>query len=197
MASPENASRWYEGITRYQWLVLVIASLGWVFDVFEGQIFVASMNEAMPALLDESQRGSVAYYNNITFGAFLLGGRAGRRAVRRAQRPDRPQEDDDVHDRHVLGLHLLLGLFPAVVAPGRPAVPGGDGRRRRMGRGQRPGRGSLPQAGAGLVAGDLPCLQRAGHLHGGGGRATSSSATRTWGRTPGGGASPWAPCRPC
>ncbi len=67
-------SRWYEGITRYQWLVLVIASLGWVFDVFEGQIFVASMNEAMPALLAEEQRGSVAYYNNITFGAFLLGG---------------------------------------------------------------------------------------------------------------------------
>src|SRR3712207_7142249 len=38
-------SRWYKGITRYQWLVLIIASLGWVFDVFEGQIFVASMNE--------------------------------------------------------------------------------------------------------------------------------------------------------
>ena len=28
--------RWYAGITRYQWLVLVIASLGWVFDAFEG-----------------------------------------------------------------------------------------------------------------------------------------------------------------
>ena len=37
---------WYRGITRYQWLVLVIASLGWVFDVFEGQIFVASMRDA-------------------------------------------------------------------------------------------------------------------------------------------------------
>ncbi len=72
---PNNC--WYEGISRYQWLVLIIASLGWVFDVFEGQIFVASMNEAMPALLDESQRGAVAYYNNITFGAFLLGGALG------------------------------------------------------------------------------------------------------------------------
>ena len=36
--------KWYEGITQYQWLVLLIASLGWVFDVFEGQVFVASMN---------------------------------------------------------------------------------------------------------------------------------------------------------
>ena len=40
--------KWYEGITGYQWLVLVVASLGWVFDVFEGQIFVASMRDAMP-----------------------------------------------------------------------------------------------------------------------------------------------------
>lgn len=72
-----QTQRWYEGITRYQWLVLVIASLGWVFDVFEGQIFVASMNEAMPALLDESQRAATSYYNNITFGAFLLGGALG------------------------------------------------------------------------------------------------------------------------
>ena len=39
---------WYKGITRYQWVVLIIASLGWVFDVFEGQIFVTSMNEAIP-----------------------------------------------------------------------------------------------------------------------------------------------------
>ena len=32
---------WYSAISKYQWLVLVIASPGWVFDIFEGQIFVA------------------------------------------------------------------------------------------------------------------------------------------------------------
>lgn len=47
------SARWYAGISRYQWMVLVVASLGWVFDVFEGQVFVASMNEALPALLPE------------------------------------------------------------------------------------------------------------------------------------------------
>ena len=31
--------RWYEGITRYEWIVLIIASAGWIFDVYEGQIF--------------------------------------------------------------------------------------------------------------------------------------------------------------
>jgi len=72
------ANRWYEGITRYQWLVLLIASLGWVFDIFEGQIFVASMKEAMPSLLPkETLEGTVDFYNNIALGAFLIGGALG------------------------------------------------------------------------------------------------------------------------
>ena len=31
---------WYSIVTRYQWLVLAIASAGWVFDQYESQIFV-------------------------------------------------------------------------------------------------------------------------------------------------------------
>ncbi len=70
---------WYHGVTSYQWLVLLVASLGWVFDVFEGQIFVASMNEAMPSLLpaDQNNAGNIAYFNNIALGAFNLGGAVG------------------------------------------------------------------------------------------------------------------------
>lgn len=34
-AAPD-AQPWYQGVTRYQRLVLIIASLGWVFDAFEG-----------------------------------------------------------------------------------------------------------------------------------------------------------------
>jgi MFS family permease len=74
----EARAPWYAGVTRYQWLVLILASLGWVFDVFEGQIFVASMNEAMPALLPAGTGvGEVAFYNNLAFGAFLVGGALG------------------------------------------------------------------------------------------------------------------------
>ena len=54
MLEEKSKLRWYEGISRYQWLVLVIASLGWVFDIFEGQVFVASMRNAMPDLLGVS-----------------------------------------------------------------------------------------------------------------------------------------------
>lgn len=69
---------WYSGITRYQWLVLTIASLGWVFDVFEGQVFVASMNEALPSLLPKGTSAATAkLYNNIALGAFLAGGALG------------------------------------------------------------------------------------------------------------------------
>ena len=70
--------RWYHGITRYQWLVLFIASAGWAFDVFEGQIFVASMREAMPSLLGVSKdHDLVSKWNDWAFGSFLLGGAFG------------------------------------------------------------------------------------------------------------------------
>ena len=73
-----TTQRWYEGISRYQWLVLTIASLGWVFDIFEGQIFVASMRDAMPALLGvAADDGKVARWNDWAFGSFLLGGAFG------------------------------------------------------------------------------------------------------------------------
>src|SRR5437870_3180451 len=77
----DDRGPWYQGITRYQWLVLVVASLGWVFDVFEGQIFVASMSEAMPALLADAspaeREAQADFYNTVTLAAFLLGGALG------------------------------------------------------------------------------------------------------------------------
>ena len=79
-----GGGRWYEGVTNRQWTVLAIASLGWIFDTFEGQIYVSSMNEAMPGLLPgldglapSERAGRLAFFNNLAFGAFLLGGAAG------------------------------------------------------------------------------------------------------------------------
>ena len=77
-SSTSPNEKWYSGINRYQWTVLVIASLGWVFDIFEGQIFVASMREAMPSLVAAGTEASqIAYYNQIALAAFLLGGAIG------------------------------------------------------------------------------------------------------------------------
>lgn len=70
--------RWFEGISRYQWLVLTVASLGWVFDIFEGQIFVASMREAMPSLVAAgTEQGYIDYLNKIAMASFLVGGALG------------------------------------------------------------------------------------------------------------------------
>ena len=83
MKNKADVTPWYAGISRYQWLVLAVASLGWAFDVFEGQIFVASMNEAMPELLppqisalEDAARQAHAGHP----GARLLAGRVGLRA---------------------------------------------------------------------------------------------------------------------
>ena len=71
--------KWNQGISNYQWLVLVVASLGWVFDIFEGQIFVASMRDAMPQLLGVSSADNVLVdrWNNYALASFLLGARSG------------------------------------------------------------------------------------------------------------------------
>jgi len=77
-ANSDSNLRWHQGISRYQWLVLLIASLGWVFDIFEGQIFVASMRDAMPDLLGVGpEHEMVRKWNDWAFGAFLLGGAFG------------------------------------------------------------------------------------------------------------------------
>jgi len=80
--TPQDAAatgkQWYSGVSQYQWLVLIIASLGWIFDVFEGQIFVASMRDTIPDLLDvEPEHPDVAKWNDWAFASFAFGGAIG------------------------------------------------------------------------------------------------------------------------
>ncbi len=79
MSGLQDSDRpWYAGVTGYQWLVLLIACLGWIFDAFEGQVFVVSMHECMPALLPPgTTHDHVDFYNNLAMAAFLVGGAVG------------------------------------------------------------------------------------------------------------------------
>lgn len=74
-----SRQKWYSGVTRYQWTVLAIASAGWVFDVFEGQIFVAAMDHGMmeDLLGAGATQGEKSFFKNVAFAAFLLGGALG------------------------------------------------------------------------------------------------------------------------
>jgi MFS family permease len=42
---------WWRGLSRYMWWVLVVAALGWVFDVMDQRIFVLSRDPALNELL--------------------------------------------------------------------------------------------------------------------------------------------------
>ena len=48
-----NSEPWYSAITRYQWLVLIIASAGWIFDVYEGQIFNITRDSLLAEILEK------------------------------------------------------------------------------------------------------------------------------------------------
>lgn len=75
--TPDDSQRWYHGITRYQWLVLVLASAGWVFDVYEGQIFNITRDQLLADILGTSDTALIRYYGDVFLGIFLAGGTLG------------------------------------------------------------------------------------------------------------------------
>ncbi len=90
MVDPSHPPRrWYADLSRYQWLVLVIASAGWIFDTFEGQLFNITRGQMLGELIDardpdelsvEQKRGrldSVKRSGDVLLGVFLLGGTLG------------------------------------------------------------------------------------------------------------------------
>jgi MFS family permease len=77
-ASSSNPAPWYHGITRYQWLVLALASAGWVFDIYEGQIFNITRDQLFAELVPgDFQQHHMAFYKEAFLGLFLLGGAVG------------------------------------------------------------------------------------------------------------------------
>ena len=79
VAEPDGAGRrWYAEVTRYQWLVLVIASAGWMFDAFEGQLFNITRGQMLADLMGpDSTTGRVRMWGDTFLAIFLLGGTLG------------------------------------------------------------------------------------------------------------------------
>ncbi len=86
MATTERPAPWYRGITGYQWLVLVIASAGWVFDVYEGQLWTIFKTPALSDVLhftttqlkdDPQARAAIDWHGNFAMACFLVGGAIG------------------------------------------------------------------------------------------------------------------------
>lgn len=77
-AKSSPSGKWYEGVTRYQWLILLIASAGWVFDVYEGQIFNITRVQLLTEILGVPMGDPlITKYGDRFLGIFLIGGTVG------------------------------------------------------------------------------------------------------------------------
>lgn len=80
-----GGEKWHHGVTRYQWLVLTVASLGWVFDAFEGQLYNITRGDMLPDLLRAANPAATAAeiaaqsraWGERFLGIFLVGGTLG------------------------------------------------------------------------------------------------------------------------
>jgi len=71
-------ARWYHAVNRYQWLVLLIASIGWMFDAYEGQVFNITRNDLLTDILRAAHDApEVRRWGDIFLGVFLAGGALG------------------------------------------------------------------------------------------------------------------------
>jgi MFS family permease len=71
------SSSWREGVTPYQWLVLFVAWLGWVFDSMDATIYAIVLHPALGELLQASAGGAtpetIGWYGGLIFSIFLIG----------------------------------------------------------------------------------------------------------------------------
>ncbi len=82
----ESKLRWYQGLSRYHFLVLGIAALGWLFDAMDQNIFTLVRQPAVasllyhgisPDLLSPLQKNAITSVSGWMTSLFLLGWAAG------------------------------------------------------------------------------------------------------------------------
>lgn len=79
MAAPLHSAptSWRQGVTRYQWLVLFVAWLGWVFDAMDATIYAIVLHPALHDLLHSASgpptTEQIGWYGGIIFSIFLIG----------------------------------------------------------------------------------------------------------------------------
>lgn len=77
--SPQVADEpWWRDVTRYQWFVFAVASLGWLFDTMDQQLFSLARKPAVTTLLhvapgDPATAGRVDEYSGYATSIFMIG----------------------------------------------------------------------------------------------------------------------------
>lgn len=73
--SPSTRSGWLAGVTKYHWLVVVIASAGWLFDCMDQRLFTMARESALRELLahDPAALGRIETFLGLATGAMMVG----------------------------------------------------------------------------------------------------------------------------
>ncbi|MEY2409603.1 MAG: hypothetical protein QOF48_2273 [Verrucomicrobiota bacterium] len=64
---------WWNGLNRYQWAVFLLASLGWIFDCFDQQIFTMSRSMTMRELMPDADLNLQNVFGGRATTFFILG----------------------------------------------------------------------------------------------------------------------------
>lgn len=73
MRRPPSKSDW-RALTGYQWLVLTVAWLGWVFDSMDATIYALVMAPALQEILGrDATAENIGWYGGLIFSIFILG----------------------------------------------------------------------------------------------------------------------------
>ena len=74
ITSRESLFSWTREVTRYQWTVLLVAWLGWVFDSMDGTLFSLVQKPSMTELMGPGATdASIGFYSSVVFSVMLLG----------------------------------------------------------------------------------------------------------------------------
>jgi MFS family permease len=74
ITSPPLSGPWYRELTGYHWWVLIVASLGWLFDTMDQRIFVLARGPAMNSLLPvDTLPADVTWYSGVATAVFMAG----------------------------------------------------------------------------------------------------------------------------
>ncbi|HVP46722.1 MAG TPA: MFS transporter [Bryobacteraceae bacterium] len=73
-----SSGSWYKALNGYHWWVLVVASLGWLFDTMDQRIFVLARGPGMKDLLPAGTApADLTWYSGLATAIFMLGWAAG------------------------------------------------------------------------------------------------------------------------
>ena len=75
-SAADTAGPWYRDLTPYHWFVFIVASLAWMFDCLDQQLFILARNSAMQSLLPPGLDTKLyaGYATSIFVAGWALGG---------------------------------------------------------------------------------------------------------------------------